>query len=369
MFGGLDAAALRAAALEAAVDDSRWPGLIEPLLSDFAAIGAVLGVVDRRSGAMIHAGMIGFAGDLPAVWREYVEETGADDTQVRMVMTGSGARCFADGDHVDPGDARAQAYLAWQEARLGSRHHITFAGDISPDIVVGLSLHRSRAAGHAGAAERARIAMLQRILMPGLRLGLAHGDALTEGYWEGAVARVGEMAAMLNEHGRVLRLTAALEVLVREARMLSISGGRLRARAADRDAMLQGLIADAVSRRSASPGALLITGPDGRRCVVNVHPLSFDQRFLAQHRAAALVFVADAEPQPADPALLRGAFGLTEREAMIAARLGRGEELAEIAAELAISRETARVHLRNIFAKTGTNRQSGLVRLVSLIGR
>ncbi len=58
-------------------------------------------------------------------------------------------------------------------------------------------------------------------------------------------------------------------------------------------------------------------------------------------------------------------FGLTPAEARLTTCLCQGYTLAGAAAELSIAHETARSHLRNCFAKTKTNRQADLVRLVS----
>lgn len=63
-------------------------------------------------------------------------------------------------------------------------------------------------------------------------------------------------------------------------------------------------------------------------------------------------------------ARLRELYGLTAAEAALAAVLASGESLAEAAKTLRIGRETARFHLRNVFAKTGTRRQPALVRLI-----
>jgi DNA-binding CsgD family transcriptional regulator len=49
---------------------------------------------------------------------------------------------------------------------------------------------------------------------------------------------------------------------------------------------------------------------------------------------------------------------------LLATALARGLSLDEAAVELGIARNTARAHLRAIFAKTGATRQAGLVRLV-----
>jgi DNA-binding CsgD family transcriptional regulator len=54
-------------------------------------------------------------------------------------------------------------------------------------------------------------------------------------------------------------------------------------------------------------------------------------------------------------------FGLTPSEARLVLHLISGEALRSAAAHLHITYETARTHLKNIFGKTGTCRQSELV--------
>lgn len=74
--------------------------------------------------------------------------------------------------------------------------------------------------------------------------------------------------------------------------------------------------------------------------------------------------LAGADAARGTAELLTLLHGLTESEARLAAALAAGETLASHAARLGIGRETARTHLRNAFAKTGTRRQAELVRLV-----
>ncbi len=62
---------------------------------------------------------------------------------------------------------------------------------------------------------------------------------------------------------------------------------------------------------------------------------------------------------------VRAAFNLTASEARLAARLSSGATLAEVADDLHISINTARAHLRTIFQKTNTKRQSQLIALLS----
>ena len=62
------------------------------------------------------------------------------------------------------------------------------------------------------------------------------------------------------------------------------------------------------------------------------------------------------------------AFSLTRTESRLVSVLMSGLTVSEAAGELGIAVHTARVHLRSVFLKTGTGRQSELLRLVATIG-
>ncbi len=62
-----------------------------------------------------------------------------------------------------------------------------------------------------------------------------------------------------------------------------------------------------------------------------------------------------------DERALSSLYGLTRGEAVLAARLAQGRSIEEAAAELFISAHTARTHLKRIFMKTDTHRQTELV--------
>jgi len=80
-------------------------------------------------------------------------------------------------------------------------------------------------------------------------------------------------------------------------------------------------------------------------------------------RVAVLIGSAIAEhPRPElSVDAVRQLFGLTPKEAALALRLARGRSLKQAAQDQSISLNTARAHLRAIFAKTGVDRQSRLV--------
>ena len=129
---------------------------------------------------------------------------------------------------------------------------------------------------------------------------------------------------------------------------------------------------DAATARALMPsgemGLAPLTGPDGRRYVLQVHPIPNRVRdiFLA---AAAIGVLIERDPAPQtislDPIAIRPVFDLTDREADVTCLLAEGVDLASISRRLRISRGTVRSYLKNVFEKTGVTRQAELVALLS----
>ncbi len=79
----------------------------------------------------------------------------------------------------------------------------------------------------------------------------------------------------------------------------------------------------------------------------------------------AVIHVTDPDrPQEAQSELLQRLFGLTPAEARVVERVVAGKSVAEIVEELGLSQYTVRQHLSVAFEKTGTKRQSQLVKRV-----
>lgn len=70
------------------------------------------------------------------------------------------------------------------------------------------------------------------------------------------------------------------------------------------------------------------------------------------------------EEPPMSCEVIQKLFGLTPKEATLALRLAAGESLLDAARTLNMSPNTARTHLRSVFAKTGVDRQASLVRVL-----
>lgn len=92
-------------------------------------------------------------------------------------------------------------------------------------------------------------------------------------------------------------------------------------------------------------------------------PLNLESSHHNYHQPSVLIFISDPEQQTkAAEERLQQLYALTPAEARLTVILIRG--LSIVAAELGISQNTARTHLKRIFQKTGTHRQSALVNLL-----
>lgn len=81
----------------------------------------------------------------------------------------------------------------------------------------------------------------------------------------------------------------------------------------------------------------------------------------------ALVIVRERTDDGGSPQteILRRAFGLTDAESRLAARIATGATLESTADALGVSKETARSQLKQVFVKTDTHRQAELVALLA----
>ena len=119
-------------------------------------------------------------------------------------------------------------------------------------------------------------------------------------------------------------------------------------------------------KKTDSSGAIALERPSGYRPLsVVVTPLRTESHYFDKDRPAALIFVSDPETHPdIDENRLSSLYGLTRAEARLAALLAQDLSLADAADELDVSQHTVRTHVKRIFSKTTTERQSGLIRLL-----
>lgn len=98
------------------------------------------------------------------------------------------------------------------------------------------------------------------------------------------------------------------------------------------------------------------------RAPLQVTPVQFDAAVSGGPSAARmLLLVSEGTGAPGNDRRAWAQFRLTQRETALAEYLASGASLAAAADSLQISIETARTHLKHLFAKTDTRRQGELV--------
>ena len=113
-------------------------------------------------------------------------------------------------------------------------------------------------------------------------------------------------------------------------------------------------------------GVLPISRPSGLRPLqVLISPFAEQLASGYESEPLALVVVYDPEQNiETVEELLRHMYGLTPAEARLAGLIAKGRSLGEAGILLGISHDTVRTHLKRIFSKTRTNRQSDLITLI-----
>ena len=90
-----------------------------------------------------------------------------------------------------------------------------------------------------------------------------------------------------------------------------------------------------------------------------------EQKQIADSASFALILVNDPSSLPRPrTALMQQLYGLTPAESRVADLLLEGLEVRDAAERLCITLETARFHLKRVLSKTGTHRQTELMRLM-----
>ena len=225
----------------------------------------------------------------------------------------------------------------------------------------GLTIQRTNLEGAFDGRDKCILAQFSQRLTEVATLSQAVGRAVLRGTTN-ALQLVGQAAVALDRSGLILEANLDAEHIFDDD--IRIRNRRLVIRDRQASATLDAFInrMRTTSDTSTLPAAPIIVQRRGKRpLVVRVLPVDGAARspFLG---ARVLLVLSDLEAKliPAST-LIAQTFGLTPAETRLAALVAAGRSLRRAADELGISYETARVHLRAVFDKTSTHRQSELV--------
>ncbi|WP_454727351.1 MULTISPECIES: helix-turn-helix transcriptional regulator [Cupriavidus] len=228
------------------------------------------------------------------------------------------------------------------------------------DSIDGAARRRSRLARVLPHWARAARMQQRHMELSGLAaLGLAGLDTLDFG------------VMVLQADMRVRYANVWAEALVQADSHLALDNGVLHAREPALHATLRKLLGRATQPPGGEPeaGSWMHITSGGQPVPIIVLPLVSRQPAAGPWQLPfAMVLMGNSESRSVlDSAVLTSLFGLSRKESLVAIRLAAGATLNEIAEREFVSPHTVRVHIRDILRKTGTHRQSELVRLLHLL--
>jgi len=189
--------------------------------------------------------------------------------------------------------------------------------------------------------------------------------------WARLLEGIGAGIFLVNAAGRVVQLNHLAQSLLDDADVVGLQDGQLFCR--DRQLIKDfrdflSLAANGDARIGVGGIALPLLGKSGQNYVVHFLPLraaperpSFDDP-----RADAALFIRRAEVDMRSGLhLLARRFDFTPRETDVLQAIVAVRGIPQVSSLLGISERTAKAHLHSVFAKTGTDRQADLIKLVA----
>jgi DNA-binding CsgD family transcriptional regulator len=234
-----------------------------------------------------------------------------------------------------------------------------------------LSVNRSEQRPVFGQEETALLNQLMPHLQRALQIHrrLVNTQALADGSTT-ALDLLAHGVLLLDTAGRIMFANRTAEDVLRAHDGLMVHHKELFGARVNDTTALRTAIANAIATSggagTGAGGLVLITRPSGRLPLrVLATPVAQRHVLIGSAGAAACVFITDPErtPVPEAPHVQR-VFGLSAAETRVATMLLDGESVESLADRLCISRNTARTHLRRLFAKTDTSRQPDLIRVL-----
>jgi len=183
-----------------------------------------------------------------------------------------------------------------------------------------------------------------------------------------ALDSLGIAAILINRGGGHVVLNRTAQEALDEGIGLEMTARGLRAvDGTDDGAFQQALRAALCEKEPAGSRAMLINSGDGdRRLHLVVSSRRHNSIISGETETSALIFLRVKEiVGDADKKLLQQLFSFTATEANLAVGLAKGLCLKDVESQLKIRHNTARAHLRSMFAKADVSRQAQLVSLLA----
>jgi len=293
--------------------------------------------------------------------QEYRDELYLTDPSLLWASSHAQAGVCDTSQFMPDDEFRKLPYVVWQESRFRTVHWRVFYTQPVDDLSFALSLHPPANEGPASLEQGKLHKLFFEHMERALRLAARPPD----------LGSSGEAVIIIDTAGQALTMSPRAEQIVFRGDGLRIERRRLHAGSPEATGLLHSAIASAVKSTSlgGAGGGVRLPRADGRDWLALVSPCPRFLEHLPVRTPAAILRILEADAKPALSTAHAELFHLSPREAEVACALLQGHSLESLCALLAISRNTAKAHLHSIFRKTGTNRQSELVHLLSNVAR
>lgn len=352
---------------DAALDERLWTGLAPEIAGTFNATSVSLRLRNGRTGK---APLLACTDNMLAVnvdeysnnhyWR-------LDKWAGRAAKIGMSKVLISKDLISDDELERSEWYWDW----LRKADVFYIVGAVFPfgeDEIFSLGIHRPRRAGNFEEDDKRPVAQFLPHLQRALQLRRHLPSAIERDAALDALERIGLATLVVVEDGLIIYANSEAEHLMGRGDSIRSAQSRLRAPDHSSGKLLTAAIDNALKTVAGAPGpvnrVLAIPRPGRLPITVLVSPFKPARDGLGPPVPAAIVFIRDPERPSASQEALQSLFGLTATEAAIASALAVGQSLNDIAARYRITLNTIRTHIKNVFTKTGTNRQPELVALL-----
>jgi DNA-binding CsgD family transcriptional regulator len=352
---------------EAAAVPERWPSALHALAQACGAEGMAAHAADgtRTMATVVSEGSANLYPDFVTRWK--APELNSHRSRGLALLNRGWRGAFTENDIFTPEELARDPF---QQEFVVPAGFPSFAGLVlakAPGLMLSASIYRTP---RQGPYDRSEIVLINRLIDElraaselALRVGMSSTRRMAD-----AFTTAGHPVALVGRNGRVTYMSASFEALIGNG--LQVKAGRLCSWQPDADRAIAAAV-ERVMRYDGQIGepyaSIVLPRRNGLRpLLAQVIPVvGVANDFL--NLVSAIVILTDFEAASAGPAaaVLLQAFGLAPAEARLAAQIGAGRTLPDIAQAEATSRETLRSRLKSIFDKTGTSRQSELVLLLS----
>jgi DNA-binding CsgD family transcriptional regulator len=353
---------------DAAVDQTLWIGALDKAAQ---FVGAQAGVLLWQNPASISVELIHAFGIEPHYVDLYLERYAKLDPTTAPMFQLETDDVASPTDLLPPSEfANSLFNREWLEPQ-GFVDLLQASLEKSPTDFVRLFFLRKSESGMVSGSMRERLRLIvphiRRAVLVGQMVDRAAAEAATFG---NALDGIGAGLFFVDASGRIVHANTSGQDMLAQGVLARGSSGKL---ASYDTSAVQGLdeifgIAESGDADEPRGGAVPLTARDGEHYVAHVLPLTAGSRrqASASSEAIAAVFVKKAAlDMPSPQNIIAKFYKLTPTELRVLFGIVQVGGVPEVAQSMGISPSTVKTHLRRLFAKTGTDRQADLVKLVA----